>query len=504
MRIRIAVTNRANPQSEIPNPQSKLPHTIVILGASGDLTRRKLIPALFSLYAKGRLPQPTRIVGFSRTEYSNDAWRDKLAASTAEFVGGDFDRSKWDEFAALVHYVPGDIGQADDFQRLAKALDQCEAGQQCTRVFYLATAPRFYEPAIELLGASGQADEANGPRRVVIEKPFGTDLGTAKKLNKFVHTVFDEHQVYRIDHYLGKETVQNMLVLRFANTIFEPIWNRNYIDHVQITVAEEVKVGSRGGYYDSAGVVRDMFQNHLIQLMTITAMEAPVRFEADLVRDEKAKVLQAVRTLNADDIVRRTVRGQYAGYRDESGVEDDSQAATFAALRLSIDNWRWNGVPFYLRSGKAMSCRTTQIVVQFREPPHMLFGKAPMDANRLVIQVQPAEGIQIHFQTKVPDSDMKMRMTELDFRFSQAFGRDLPDAYQPLLLDTLEGDASLFARSDEVELAWGIMDPIVEAWKQQNQPPLAVYEAGLWGPIESTDWMAQQGRQWFDTCPVLH
>ncbi|HUS39251.1 MAG TPA: glucose-6-phosphate dehydrogenase, partial [Pirellulales bacterium] len=338
----------------------------------------------------------------------------------------------------------------------------------------------------------------------VIEKPFGTDLETAKKLNKFVHTVFDEHQVYRIDHYLGKETVQNMLVLRFANTIFEPIWNRNYIDHVQITVAEEVKVGSRGGYYDSAGVVRDMFQNHLIQLMTITAMEAPVRFEADLVRDEKAKVLQAVRTLNADDIVRRTVRGQYAGYRDESGVEDDSQAATFAALRLSIDNWRWNGVPFYLRSGKAMSCRTTQIVVQFREPPHMLFGKAPMDANRLVIQVQPAEGIQIHFQTKVPDSDMKMRMTELDFRFSQAFGRDLPDAYQPLLLDTLEGDASLFARSDEVELAWGIMDPIVEAWKQQNQPPLAVYEAGLWGPIESTDWMAQQGRQWFDTCPVLH
>ncbi|MDH3718416.1 MAG: glucose-6-phosphate dehydrogenase [Planctomycetota bacterium] len=480
-----------------------MPYTIVIFGASGDLTRRKLIPALFSLFAKGRLPQPTRIVGFSRTEYSHDAWRDKLAQSTAEFIGKEFDRQKWEEFAPTIQYVPGDIGKPKDFERLSAALDECEAGQQCTRVYYLATAPRFYESAIAHLGQAGLATESNGPRRVVIEKPFGTDLTSARRLNEFVHTVFDERQVFRIDHYLGKETVQNLLVLRFANTIFEPIWNRNYIDHVQITVAEEVKVGSRGGYYDTADVLRDMFQNHLLQLMTITAMETPVRFEADLVRDEKAKVLQAVRALDAEQIIGRTVRGQYEGYRDEPGVAGDSQTATFAAVHLSVDNWRWQGVPFYLRSGKAMSCRTTQIVVQFREPPHMLFAGAPPDANRLVIQVQPAEGIQLHFQTKVPDSDMKLRMTDLDFRFSRAFGGELPDAYQPLLLDALEGDASLFARSDEVELAWGIIDPILDAWRSRNEPDLAVYESGFWGPIESNEWMNQQGRNWFDSCPVL-
>ncbi|NIP84273.1 MAG: glucose-6-phosphate dehydrogenase [Planctomycetales bacterium] len=480
-----------------------MPHTFVIFGASGDLTRRKLVPALFSLHAKGRLPQPTRIVGFSRTAYSDDQWRAQLALSTAEFIGAEWDRQKWEEFASTISYLPGDIGKLEDFQRLSAVLDACEAGRQCTRVYYLATAPRFYQPAIGHLGQAGLARETDGPRRVVIEKPFGTDLATARELNQFVHTVFDERQVFRIDHYLGKETVQNLLVLRFANTIFEPIWNRNYIDHVQITVAEEVKVGSRGGYYDTADVLRDMFQNHLLQLMTITAMETPVRFEADLVRDEKAKVLQAVRPLDAAQMIDRTVRGQYAGYLDEPDVAADSQTATFAAVHLSVDNWRWQGVPFYLRSGKAMSCRTTQIVVQFREPPHMLFANAPPGANRLVIQVQPAEGIQLHFQTKVPDSEMKLRMTDLDFRFSRAFGGQLPDAYQPLLLDALEGDASLFARSDEVELAWGIVDPILDAWRHGNQPPLAVYEPGLWGPAESNAWMHRQGRTWFDACPVL-
>jgi glucose-6-phosphate 1-dehydrogenase len=300
--------------------------------------------------------------------------------------------------------------------------------------------------------------------------------------------------------------VQNLLILRFANTIFEPIWNRNYIDHVQITVAEEVDIGNRAGYYDTAGIVRDMFQNHLLQLLMITAMEAPVRYGADQVRDEKLKVLQAVRPITPETIATHTLRGQYEGYRQEKGVAPDSNTATFAAIKLWIDNWRWQGVPFYLRSGKAMSCRTTQIVIQFREPPHMLFADGPRgakEANRLVVQVQPAEGIQLHFETKVPDAGMRMRQTDLDFSYQREFHGSMPEAYERLLLDALEGDASLFARADEVEAAWGICDPILEAWQQPGAPPVYTYERGMWGPPESTDWMAADGRQWFDTCPVL-
>jgi glucose-6-phosphate 1-dehydrogenase len=305
---------------------------------------------------------------------------------------------------------------------------------------------------------------------------------------------------------LGKETVQNVLVLRFANTIFEPVWNRNYVDHVQITVAEEVLVGRRGAYYDTSGVLRDMFQNHLLQLLMITAMEAPVRYKADAIRDEKVKVLQAIHPLSDEEVSQHTVRGQYRGYLGEPGVGTNSQAATFAAVRLEVDNWRWQGVPFYLRSGKGMSCRTTQIVIQFRQPPTMLFQSGPRihrEANRLVIQVQPAEGIQLHFQSKVPDAGMQLRLTDLDFRFSREFKSELPEAYQRLLLDALAGDASLFARADEVELAWGIIDPIVAAWQKRAQPQLCTYETGLWGPDESTRWIQQQGREWFDTCPVI-
>jgi glucose-6-phosphate 1-dehydrogenase len=306
---------------------------------------------------------------------------------------------------------------------------------------------------------------------------------------------------------LGKETVQNLLVLRFANSIFEPIWNRNYIDHVQLTVAEEVTVGSRGAFYDSAGVLRDMFQNHLLQLMTIIAMEAPARYDAGFVRDEKVKVLRAVTPLRGAAFAQNTLRGQYEGYLQEEGVPASSQTATFAAVKLCVDNWRWNGVPFYLRSGKAMSCRTTQIVIQFREPPHMLFADSRYrtpQANRLVIQIQPAEGIQLQFHTKVPDEGMRLRMTDLDFRFRRAFSGDMPDAYQRLLLDAMHGDASLFARSDEVELAWGIVDPIHAAWQSPAAPPLEVYPVAMWGPDSSTQWMQQQGREWFDVCPVLH
>lgn len=484
-----------------------MPHTLIIFGASGDLTSRKLVPALYKLFRKNRLPPDTRIVGFSRTKYTHDAWRNELAESTARWVGKEFDAAHWQTFAETIFYHAGDVGRDEDVQALCRFLGELENAPQSTRVYYLAMAPRFYEMTIGHLGRCGMAEEARGERRVIIEKPFGTDLASARHLNAAVHDVFNERQVYRIDHYLGKETVQNLLVLRFANTIFEPIWNRNYIDHVQITVAEEVDVGRRAGYYDSAGVLRDMFQNHLLQLLMITAMEAPVRYAADPVRDEKVKVLHAIRKMSNEEVRRDTLRGQYDGYSSLEGVSPGSRTATFAAVKLWIDNWRWQGVPFYLRSGKVMSCRTTQIVVQFREPPHMLFSDGPRSAaesNRLVIQVQPAEGIQLHFETKVPDAGMKLRQTDLDFSYQREFRGLMPDAYERLLLDALDGDASLFARADEVEAAWAICDPILAQWASSDLPPVYVYEPGFWGPNESSAWMAEQGRQWFDTCPVLH
>jgi glucose-6-phosphate 1-dehydrogenase len=351
------------------------------------------------------------------------------------------------------------------------------------------------------------AAQEHGARRIVVEKPFGTDLATAQALNAHIHTVFRESQVFRIDHYLGKESVQNILALRFANTIFEPVWNRRYVDHVQITVAEEVPVGRRGGYYDTAGVLRDMFQNHLLQLLMVTAMEAPARFNASAVRNEKVKVLEAIRPLDPADAAAAGIRGQYRGYLAEPGVPAGSRTATFGAIRLEIDNWRWQGVPFYLRSGKAMSCRTTQIVIGFRQPPLELFANGTpahaREANRLVIQIQPAEGIQLHFHTKVPGAGMHLRLTDLDFSYSRRFAGRLPEAYEPLLLDVMEGDASLFARADEVEKSWEIIDPFVAAWAAPTLPPPDVYEPGDWGPLSSFEWMAAQGRTWFDMCPVL-
>jgi glucose-6-phosphate 1-dehydrogenase len=483
-------------------------HTIVIFGASGDLTSRKLIPALYSLFQKGRLPKETRVVGVSRTKFTHEAWRQELTASTQKFAGKDFDAATWQTFAANLFYHPGDIDDAASFVDLAKLLDEIELGQPAVRVYYLSTAPSLYAPAIANLGAAGLADEAKGVRRIVIEKPFGTDLKSAQELNRATHLVFAEKQVYRIDHYLGKETVQNILVLRFANTIFEPLWNRRYIDHVQITVAEEVDVGRRAGYYDHSGVLRDMFQNHLLQLLMITAMEAPARYTADFIRDEKVKVLRAIKPMTGADFARDTIRGQYEGYREAEGVAPGSQTATFAALKLHVDNWRWQGVPFYLRSGKAMSCRTSQIVIQFRQPPIMMFNDGPrspqMDANQLVLQIQPAEGVQLHFQTKVPDAGMKIRTADLDFRFAREFTGTMPDSYQRLLLDVMNGDASLFARSDELEVAWSIVDPILAAWQSPAAPPLETYPSGDWGPSSSSEWMQAQGRQWFDVCPVLH
>jgi glucose-6-phosphate 1-dehydrogenase len=485
-----------------------MPHTIVIFGASGDLTSRKLVPALYNLMRSGSLPAETRIVGFSRTPLSDDEWRASLRETTAKHCGcGPLDEASWQVFAANIFYQPGDIGREEDFRVLAERLTALERGGEATRVYYLATAPQFYEPIVAALGSQGLAVEAQGPRRIVVEKPFGTDLATARGLNTSLHAVFHEAQVFRIDHYLGKESVQNILALRFANTIFEPVWNRRYIDHVQITVAEEVKVGRRGGYYDTAGVLRDMFQNHLLQLLMVTAMEAPVRFEATAVRNEKVKVLEAIRPLDLSEVAAAGIRGQYRGYLEEPGVQPASQTATFGAVRLEIDNWRWQGVPFYLRSGKAMSCRTTQIVIGFRQPPLELFADGRRtfhrEANRLVIQIQPAEGIQLHFHTKVPGEGMRLRLTDLEFSYSREFEGRLPEAYEPLLLDVLTGDASLFARSDEVEKSWEIIDPFVRAWSSVDMPPIDAYETGDWGPLSSFEWMAAQGRTWFDLCPVL-
>ena len=485
-----------------------MPHTFVIFGASGDLTSRKLVPALYNLMRAGLLPDETKIIGFSRTKMSDSEWRASLRESTEKHAGGEpFSPEAWSVFEPIIHYQPGDIESTEDFEKLRQRLSSLEKGNPTPRVYYLATAPRFYTPAVAAIGNLNMASEDHGARRIVIEKPFGTDLATAKALNNYIHTVFDESQVYRIDHYLGKESVQNILALRFANTIFEPIWNRRYIDHVQITVAEEVPVGRRGGYYDSAGVLRDMFQNHLLQLLMVTAMEAPVHFNADAVRNEKVKVLDAIRPLTLEQVADASIRGQYSGYLEEPGVRPASNTATFGAVRLEVDNWRWQGVPFYLRSGKAMSCRTTQIVIGFRQPPLELFAadnsQAQREANRLVIQIQPAEGIQLHFHTKVPGDGMRLRLTDLEFSYSREFSGRLPEAYEPLLLDCMTGDASLFARSDEVEKSWGIIDPFVRAWGSATTPPIPSYRPGDWGPAASNSWMHEQGQSWFDLCPVL-
>ncbi|TWU23986.1 Glucose-6-phosphate 1-dehydrogenase [Novipirellula galeiformis] len=481
-------------------------HTIVIFGASGDLTSRKLIPALYVMFTKKRLPEGSRIVGVSRSHFEHEQWRELLRSTTEQFAGEAFNAETWNRFSENVFYQAGDIKDPDDFRSLASFLETIEPQENSGRVYYLSTMPQLYEEAIKQLGAAGLADDTDGFRRVIIEKPFGTDLQTAQNLNRSIHTVFREDQIYRIDHYLGKETVQNIFALRFANSIFEPIWNRRYVDNIQITAAEEVMIGRRAGYYDTSGILRDMFQNHILQLMMITAMEPPARYDAAMVRDEKVKVLHSIRRMTGGDFAANTVRGQYDGYLNEEGVPKGSQTETFAAIKLYCDNWRWKGVPFYLRSGKGMSCRTTQIVIQFKNVPHILFGEKTREplGNRLVIQVQPAEGIQLHFETKVPDSEMKTRTSTMDFSFRHApGGNSMPDAYQRLLVDSLTGDASLFARSDEVELAWGIIDPIIAAWRSPAAPDLFTYEPGLWGPDEAKSWMQNQHREWFDVCPVL-
>lgn len=477
--------------------------SIVIFGASGDLTRRKLVPALFSLYCKGRLPDDVRIVGFARRPYDDASFRELMQGGVKEFAEDRYTVAAWKDFEPMLHYVRGDLGNPQDFTTLDARLSELE-GARADRLYYFSIAPRFYASTVEFLGECGMAREQGGYRRVIIEKPFGTDLTTAMALSEVVHGVFDESQVYRIDHYLGKETSQNILFSRFANTVFEPLWNRNYIDHVQITVAESVDVGHRAGFYDGTGVLRDMFQNHLLQLVMLVAMESPASFNADAVRNEKTKVLSAVRTIGPEELALDTVRGQYRGYADTEGVEPGSETPTFAAIKLQIDNWRWQGVPFYLRSGKALSEKVSEILIQFREPPHMMFPLPPgarIRNNYLAICVQPDEGMHLRFEAKVPDTIAELRSVDMEFHYDDDFeGIAIPEAYERLLLDALQGDASLFARSDGIELSWKIIDPIIQGWNTPEAPPLEIYERGSWGPAGAGELTGRDGRSWIRGC----
>ena len=469
---------------------STLEHVaIVIFGASGDLTHRKLVPAFHTLKCKGLMPEQFTVLGVSRSQMSDDEFRDHLRTGVQAYCKNKPDEcGPWDEFASRFHYIPIDYDDPESYQKIAAWLGSCWDNRgSASCLFYLATPPSLYEPIVAQLGAANMAHPEDGWRRIVVEKPFGHDLKSAQRLNQEVHRVFEEDQVYRIDHYLGKETVQNLLVFRFANAIFEPLWNRNYIDAVFITVAESVGVGRRAGYYDEAGVMRDMVQNHLLQLLALVAMEPPGSLQADAIRNEKVKVLQSLRPFTAARVSRDVVRGQYEGYLDAHGVAEGSKTETFVGIRALVDNWRWSGVPFLLRTGKALSQRFTEVVLRFRTPPiDLLNGPTPADVcplrpNDLRLLIQPAEGLQLGFLVKQPGPGMIMRHSELGFDYAQLGNGATPDAYQRLLLDALTGHATLFIRGDEVEAAWSFVDGIRAGWEEAS-PPVRSYAPGSRGP----------------------
>jgi glucose-6-phosphate 1-dehydrogenase len=483
------------------------PIAIVIFGVTGDLTNRKLIPALYELTLEGRLTAPVHVIGFARREWTDETMRETLRQGVGEFA-----RSRPVNFPALddllnkSHYIRSSFDEDEGYIQLGDKLAELGA---CNVLYYLATPPEAYISIIRQIGKYHVSHCAGSWTRLVVEKPYGRDLASARELEDEVHKVFDESQVYRIDHYLGKETVQNILVLRFANGIFEPLWNRNYVDNIQITVAESVGVGTRAGYYDTAGVIRDMFQNHALQLIGLTAMEAPAAFNADSVRDEKLKVLEALRPLKGADALHNTYRAQYVaggvdgkrvqGYKDEKGVPGNSTTETFMAARLYVDNWRWAGVPFYVRSGKRLPSRVTEIAIQFKQPPLRLFdwanigGNAP---NTLILNIQPNEGITLLFGAKTPKPRTQIAPVKMEFGYQEAFGAEPPEAYERLLLDCLTGDPTLFTRSDEVLAAWRFTAGILDAWKGAGMRNLPVYEAGTWGPQAADDFITQDGWSW--------
>jgi glucose-6-phosphate 1-dehydrogenase len=477
------------------------PAMITIFGASGDLTKRKLVPALFSLACEQMLPETVKIVGVARSEMSDEQFRQQLREGIEQYGRLKPGQNEhWSRFKQRLSYLSGGYDDPETYRRLAERLQKKDGSSEgnANRLFYLSIPPSVYRDVIAHLGQSGANHSPGGWSRLIVEKPFGHDLESAQRLNDLIHEHFSENQVYRIDHYLGKETVQNILTFRFANTIFEPVWNRNYIDHVQISVLESVEVGYRAGYYDQAGVVRDMFQNHLLQLLALTAMEPPVAINAKALRDEKVKVLQAIRPSNVSD----GVWGQYRGYREEKRVAAGSTTPTYLGLKLFLDNWRWQGVPFYLRSGKNLAKKTTEITLYFKEVPHLLFqDSAGVSANRLSICIQPHEGMHLSFETKIPGAGLRTDPVDMEFHYGENFGEHaLPDAYERLLMDALHGDASLFTRRDEIELAWGFIDPLMLAWDNQADPPLAFYEPGTNGPPEADEFLAREGRAWCHCC----
>ncbi len=490
------------------------PCAVVIFGASGDLTRRMLLPALYNLAVDNLLPAGFSVIGFARRQLSQQEFRQQALETVRNFSRRPPDEAVWESFSQGLFYIRGEFGDPESYRRLVDQIAQVdrERGVGANRLFYLAAPPSAYPDIIKGLGSNGlyRSDGEAGWARVIIEKPFGRDLKSAWALNREVAEVFREDQVYRIDHYLGKETVQNIFVFRFANGIFEPVWNRRYIDHVQITVAESIGLEGRAAYYEEAGALRDMVQNHLLQLLSLVAMEPPIAFNADAVRNEKVKVLQAIRPFRGAAVVESIARGQYGpgwvggkrvpGYREEPGVRPDSGTDTFVALRLFVDNWRWADVPFYLRVGKRLPKRATEIAIQFKRAPLLLFRDIPecgsLESNVLAMRIQPNEGITLKFHAKEPGIGVSLRPVNMDFLYGESFLVEPPSAYETLLLDCLVGDSTLFARWDEVEAAWAFVTEILEAWDTLKTPSFPNYDAGSWGPAEADELIGSDGRQW--------
>jgi len=495
-------------------PQTADPCTLVIFGATGDLTKRKLMPALYNLARSGLLPDDFTVLAFARRVHTTEQFRVELTEAMQRFGPQPLDVSRWQSIVERVTYLCGDYGDAAAYQNLRQALEQADAqhGTRGNYLYYLATPPEVFGEVATQLSAAGLARGAQpfqGWRRIVVEKPFGRDLDSARVLNGELQAAFDESQIFRIDHYLGKETVQNVLVFRFANGIFEPIWNRRYIDHVQITAAESVGVEGRGGYYETAGALRDMIQNHLFQLLALVAMEPPISFDGDAIRDQKVRVLQAVKPMDHEEIIRQSVRGQYGpglsngkkvpGYREEGSVRRDSATETYAALKLNVENWRWADVPFYLRAGKRLARRETQIVIQFRRAPILLFrsaGAAGLEPNRLILHIQPDERIEVQFQAKQPGAIVRLAAAEMNFCYGDLGESVLSTGYETLLYDVMIGDATLFHRADMVEAAWKVATPILDVWGALPPRDFPNYDAGSWGPAAGAKLLERDHRVW--------